>query len=424
MNSRKKALEILFEVLISKQFSNVLLAKISKAKDISSVDKQFIYTLVYGTIKNKIFIEYVANKLINPDKTPRKIQVILWMSIFQIIHLQNIPDYAIVNESVELTKEISKNYSGLVNGVLKRFITEQKELTKINIKNKQNIKPLGLSFPFWLFKKISRDYSLDVAIKVAENSLQKAKIAVRVNSLKGDIEEIFKRYHDEYNFKYSELCQDSLISERSVISSDLFKEGQITIQDEASALVCQVLSPKPNSKILDMCSAPGGKLTHIGALTNNESEITAYEISEKKIDKIKENLTRLGVLNVKIINEDATKIPGENEYDYVVLDAPCSGFGVLKRKPEIKLQSFSKEQFQSLYDNQKKLLQRAFELLKPGGEMVYSTCTINIDENQNQIKALQENNSNVTIMEEIQIFGFEKNTDGFYICKITKTLLE
>ncbi|AXK51354.1 16S rRNA (cytosine(967)-C(5))-methyltransferase RsmB [Spiroplasma alleghenense] len=420
MNSRKQALEILFEVFLNKQYSNVLLSKISSAKQISSVDKQFIYTLVYGTIKHKIFIEYVVNKLINPDKTPKKIQVILWMSVFQMIHLKNIPDYAIVNEAVELTKQVTPKFAGLVNGVLKRFLTEQKELLKVDIKNKQNIKPLSLSFPFWLFKKISRDYSLDVALKVAENSLQKAKIAVRVNSLKGNIDDIFKRYHEEYNFKYSEVCHDSLISERSVIDSDLFKDGEITIQDEASALVCQVLNPQPNSKILDMCSAPGGKLTHLAALTNNQAQITGCEISEKKIKLINQNIARLGVENVKIINQDASQIVGENQFDYIVLDAPCSGFGVLKRKPEIKLQSFTTEHLQNIYQTQKKLLQRAFELLKPGGEMVYSTCTINLDENQNQIKLLQENNEKAVVLEEIQIFGFEKNTDGFYICKLTK----
>ncbi|QHX36926.1 16S rRNA (cytosine(967)-C(5))-methyltransferase RsmB [Spiroplasma sp. BIUS-1] len=414
MNSRKEALNILFEVIKNNKFSNKLLNNLIKKEAMSKEDIAFIFKLVYGTIQYKIYLEYVVNKLIDPEKTDYKIQILLWMNLYQIKFLNSKP-YYVINEAVEIAKDINKNYSGLVNKVSKSLLEEK--YWEVDIKNKQNILSLENGFPFWLFKKIEKDYSRDQAEEFVLISNVESKISMRLNTLKISKEEFEKNYLEKYELKNSKLINYFYLSNKNIVNEDIFKKGYVTIQDQTSGLASHILNPRKESKVLDMCCAPGGKLTHLAQIMQNTGTIDAYELQENKMKLIQENLNRLGVENVNLVCKNALDID-ERKYNYILLDAPCSGYGVLRRKPEIKLKKHSETETQNLLNLQLELLEKAYRCLDKDGELVYSTCTINKDENENQIEKFLERHKDIEKIFEKVFFGREYDNDGFYICKM------
>ncbi|AGR42396.1 16S rRNA (cytosine(967)-C(5))-methyltransferase RsmB [Spiroplasma diminutum] len=416
MNSRKEALNILFEVFKNNKFSNKLLNNLIKKEAMSKEDIAFIFKLVYGTIQYKIYLEYVVNKVIDPQKTDYKIQILLWMNLYQLKFLES-KAYYVINESVEITKEINKNFSGLVNKVSK-VLTNQ-ELWKVEIKNKQNIFALENGFPFWLYKKIEKDYSKEDAKQFVLFTNIQSKISLRVNTLKISIEDFENLYLEKYSLIKSELLEGFYLSDFNIVNEEIFLKGLVTIQDQTSGLASEILNPKPNSKVLDMCCAPGGKLTHLGQIMNNTGIIVGNELQKNKEKLIQENITRLGVKNISLIFGNALDI-NEEDYDFILLDAPCSGYGVIRQKPEIKLKKYSQEEVEELLEVQSKLLEKAYKCSKVGTEIVYSTCTINKDENEKQIEKFLNNHNNIKKIYEKIFFGNEFNNDGFYICKMKR----
>ncbi|WP_035358709.1 16S rRNA (cytosine(967)-C(5))-methyltransferase RsmB [[Acholeplasma] multilocale] len=417
-NSRKLSWDILKKVFINKSFSNILLNEVSN-KNIEDKFKNLVFAIVHGTITYKLYLEYLTSKMVDPKRTPIELQIVLWMSIYQIKFLTTIPHYAIVNEAVNIAKSINPKFAGLTNACLQRVLREGDEFFEIDVKDGYKKMCIENGYPFFLFEKTRKDYGLENAIQICLDSNKKPPISFRVNTLKISTAEFLDKYQEEYQLEESGI-KDCLISKFPIVKSNLYKEGLITIQDPASILVAGTLEPKLDSKVLDMCSAPGGKLTHLAAIMNNTGELTGYEISENKIKLIQQNIDRLNVTNTVLKAGDATLINQPEYFDYILLDAPCSGFGVLKRKPEIKFNNISKAALSEIVELQEKLLDTAYKNLKIGGEMVYSTCSINKDENQNQILKFINKYPNMEIISETQLFGFENNTDGFYICKIIK----
>lgn len=417
-NSRIIAFEILKKVFKNKSFSNILLNDVSKMQ-ITEKFKNLIFATVHGTITNQILLDQVSRKLIDVKKTNIDVQILLWMSIYQIRFLKTIPQYAVVNESVIIAKSINHKFSGLMNACLKKVINEEEKLFDFSLLDEVKRTCVENSFPKTLFNLIQKGYGIEIAKKVAIDSKEKPVISFRVNTLKIATDDFFINNQETYELKKSEI-KDCLISKKAIVKSPGYINGEITIQDPASILVSNILKPEKNSKVLDMCSAPGGKLTHLSMLMENTGQIIAYEISENKIKLIKENLERLACTNVDLKCGDATLINQKNYFDYILLDAPCSGFGVLKRKPEIKINNIDINSINNIVTIQEKLLDTAYFNLKVNGTMVYSTCTINPAENEMQIKKFISKHKNMEIIEEKQLFGYEINTDGFYICKMIK----
>lgn len=416
-NSRQLAWKLLLKVFVNNSFSNILLNEIAN-KEIDEKFKNLIFAIVHGTITYKIYLEYLTNKLINPKNTPIEIKVILWMSIYQLKFLTFIPQYAILNEAASLAKSVNPKFTGLVNACLQKSIREADTFYQINIKDEERKFCVEYAFPYELFAILKKDYDLEIAQKVVIDSIIKPPISFRVNTIKTTLDAFLKKHQAEYELQTTNV-ENCLIANKPIVKSEMYKQGLITIQDQASILVAQILNPKPDSKVLDMCSAPGGKLTHLGAIMQNTGTLIGYEISAKKIPLIQQNIDRLGLNNITLIAEDATKINQPEEYNYILLDAPCSGFGVLKRKPEIKL-NINPKSLVEIVQIQANLLETAYLNLKHGGEMVYSTCTINQSENQQQIQQFLAKHQDMTIIFELQLFGYENNTDGFYMCKMLK----
>ncbi|ATQ35356.1 16S rRNA (cytosine(967)-C(5))-methyltransferase RsmB [Mesoplasma entomophilum] len=417
-NSRRIAFDILKKVFKNKSFSNILLNDVSKMQ-ISNKFKNLIFAIVHGTITNQILLDQVSRKIIDVKKTNIDIQILLWMSIYQIRFLKTIPQYAIVNESVMIAKSVNHKFSGLINACLKKVINNEEELFDFSNKDETERICIENSFPKNLFVLIQKGYGNEIAKKVAVDSNQKPVISFRVNTLKITEDDFFNKNKEEYGLEKTQI-ENCLVSKKAIVKSDSYTNGEITIQDPASILVGNVLNPTKGAKVLDMCSAPGGKLTHLSMLMENTGHITGYEISQNKIKLIEQNIERLSCKNIELKCGDATLIDEKENFDFILLDAPCSGFGVLKRKPEIKINNIEMKSINNIVQLQKKLLDTAYFNLKSNGVMVYSTCTINPFENQHQIKEFTKKYKDIKIIEEKQLFGYEMNTDGFYICKMIK----
>ncbi|WP_170264706.1 16S rRNA (cytosine(967)-C(5))-methyltransferase RsmB [Spiroplasma tabanidicola] len=414
-NARLISLNILYGVFKEDKQPNKLLNELSNTKAMSKSDIAFVFKMVYGTIQYKIYLEYVVNKIIKPNKTNYKIQLLLWLNLYQIKFL-NTPQYSVNNEAVEVAKIIDNNLAGFVNATTKKLANL--DLWKVDIKNNQNKIPLEYGFPFWLYKSLEQDYSKEIALQIVQSSNNQTMFSFRVNENKISQIEFEKLYKHKFNLKKSKIAKNCYLTDFNIINTQVFDQGLVFIQDETSILAVELLDLEKQSKVIDMCCAPGGKLSYIASLVDKKNLVDAFEINENKKNIIYSNLNRLGINNVNIEFKSALNI--NKKYERILLDAPCSGFGVLKRKPDIKLKKFSKKDMDALYQLQFDLLQKGFEHLLDEGILVYSTCTINKKENQNQIKVFLDNNKNAKLIFEKQFFGFEGNNNGFYIAKIKK----
>ena len=386
--ARENAYMILNQYFEDESFLNIALNEQLKKSNLKREDKDLCTTIVYGTIQNLLYIQYQLQPYIKGKRVKKKIRTLLYMSLYQLIYLDKIPEYAIINEAVKIAKKEGYQTSQFVNAVLRNFTrNERRSLEELDELEKISIMT---SHPLWMVKMFNKQYGLEKTKMICEEDNMPPTRCGRVNTLKTTKEE-------------------------------LLKEGKVTIQDESSQLVARLLDPQKTDYVLDMCSAPGSKTTHLAALMENQGKIEAYDLYRHKVKLIEHNLKRLGVKNVHVQAGDSTKLieryPPET-FDRILLDAPCSGFGVLKRKPEIKYHDSSV--MDGLIPLQALLLENAYNLLKNDGTMVYSTCTINKKENGMMIEHFIQKHPDMKVIEQRTILNYEYHTDGFYMCKMKK----
>ena len=337
-------------------------------------------------------------------------------------------DYATVDNLVDLTKEKNKRSAGFVNAILRNFIRDEKEISTIY--ENDDIKSLSIrySFPEEITRYIHDFYGMAYTKAYLRDANRIKDISIRINRLKTSKSDLTDQLEKEgYQVREGKISENSLIVENpsGLAESKLFKDGLFTIQQESSMKAIEVLNPEKGSKILDLCAAPGTKTTYMGEWTENEAEIIANDISKAKNDLIYENIERLTLKNISLTNYDASTFieEFENKFDYVLVDAPCSGLGVVGRKPEIRYNR-DKETIVRLAKLQREILNQAIKYLKVGGSLVYSTCTIGPLENRDNFKYLMERDELDHIEIENQDFieykSFEDMTDGFFISKFRK----
>lgn len=440
---RQIALQTLYEIEKNNAYSNIKLdeninknIKMLKEKDIS-----FISQIVYGVITWKITLDEIIKKYssIKIKKISIWILNILRMGIYQIVFLDKIPNFATINESVELAKRYGHIASSrFVNAILRKVSKEDYEQL-FNIKDEIEKISKTTSTPIWLVKQLVKERNVEDATQICNNLNQKPELIVRVNSIKITKEEFMKKL-EERKIQYEELLlKDFLVIKnlKQIEKFDLFKEGYFIVQDQSAGLAAYYLNPKKNQKILDACSAPGGKTTYLAQLMRNTGEIIALEKYQHRISLVEQNIKRLGIKNVKTIVQDATTYNKnlKNKFDKILLDVPCMGIGVIKRKPDIKWQR-TEEDIEEITKDQKNILQVCSKYLKVGGEIVYSTCSILKKENEDVIKEFLQENPNFKIKKEefeelknIDIFNINQGMininpqpgfDGFFICKLEK----
>ncbi len=418
INARKVAVNILLKIDTDKAYSNLTLNSYFKDLEISSQDKAFVTALVYGVLERKITLDYVLKRFI---KTPlKKVQPftleVLRLTLYQIMFMDKIPDSAAVNEAVKLIKRSKESRnSGFANAVLRNVLRQESLLP-----NGDSAEDLSViySCPAEIINSFIKDYGIYDTKEILKHSLLPAKLTVRVNTLKTYID-TFKENIGVECFETEPFGALILNKGIDIANNPLYNDGQFFVQDSASQRVVALLQPKANERILDMCAAPGGKSFSMGLTMENMGEIVACDLYEHKCNLIKNSAKRLGLSIIKPMVLDAT-IYDENlgEFDRILCDVPCSGLGIIGRKPEIKYKDFS--DFDNLPQIQYKILTNAKNYLKSGGKIMYSTCTLRKVENDDIINKFLSENSDFSLEYSHTFMPHKDNTDGFYCALLVK----
>lgn len=417
MNVREIALKALYEIEFKGAYSNIAVKKALSGGDITQKDRALFTNIVYGVTDKKLTLDYYISHFskIGMKKISKYILIILRMGIYQILFSDKIPESAAVNESVKLAKRYGHGASaGFVNGILRSVIREKIEYPS----DKTEYLSVKYSFPMWLCEKWIDEFGFDFTEDMMKAFEVNKKITLRANTLKTTPDELVNLL-DEEGIK-AEIIGGAVVCEGFNVERDeLYKKGFYTPQDTAAMQAAIILDPQKGDTVIDMCGAPGGKTTHIAELMKNIGKIYAFDKYEHKIELIRKNAQRLGIDIIEAKTADACEFKKEFEAvsDRVLCDVPCSGLGIIGRKPDIK---WNREEVSDIEDIQKKILENGAKYVKDGGVLVYSTCTIEKSENENITDEFIENNKEFEKLYEKTFYPHIDGTDGFYICKMQK----
>ncbi len=446
---REIALKVLYDIEKNGAYSNIALDEALKGvrrttekQEIKAKDISFISEIVYGTVSWKLTIDEVIKKYskIRIKKISPWILNILRMSIYQILFLDKVPKSAAVNEGVNLAKRYGhKASSNFVNAILRKVQKEDYD-NLFEIENDIERISKTTSMPEWIVEELRKEKTLEEVTKICQDSNLKPKFCIRVNTLKTDQENLIKELEEKEKIKVKKADLENFLlleGAKNIEGRKSFQEGKFTVQDEAAGLIPVILNPQPSEKVLDACSSPGGKTTYLAERMKNQGKIVAWDLHEHRVKLVDRAAERLGINIIETEVKDATIYEEKyaEKFDKILLDVPCLGIGVLKRKPDIKWKR-KKEDIKEITEIQEAILETCSKYLKVGGELVYSTCSILKEENQNIIHNFLKNNKNFEIEEinnikekffkkfvekekYIQVYQ-NKNTDGFFICKLKK----
>lgn len=419
MTARQLALKVLYEVEKNGAYPGMELKKQLANSELSSADRGFATELVYGVIKNRTRLDFIISKYSKQKlkKISDWIINILRMGVYQIFFLDKIPLSAAVNESVKLAKRYGHQASsGFVNGVLRNVGRNG----DVQYPKGREYYEIYYSHPKWLVDMLFDQYG-DDAEKIIENNNKVPATTVRVNVLKTTAEDVMKSLTENGITAQKTVCENILkISGFGDISKlDEYNDGLITPQGLSSYMAASAVNPQKDEVIMDLCSAPGGKTTAMAEICGDGAKIYAFDLFEHKTKLVDNNCKRLGIENVAVKAHDCTVVMDEfiGKADKILADVPCSGLGIIRKKPDIKWNKET-EDFDGIINIQKKILDNAGKYLKKNGTLVYSTCTINKNENESVAEEFAEK-YNYKI-ESMQTFLPDENHDGFFICKMTK----
>ncbi len=431
---RQEAYHIISQTLKKDLRSEILLGK-SSAKMAKAKDKLLLYHLVKGTLKMKLSLDYIAENLCDKNKykaTNLKIKTLLYLGLYQLKYSDGSPDHHVINETVELAKTLyGKTVADFVNAVLREY---QRRSDPINIdhyedlndeqgeiwlpypKNPVDMLAVKYSFSPELISRWIDLWPIEEVEQLCKYFNQPAKLSIRYNRMATDIKRFvnyFKR--KEIILKQSPLTSSIYLTEHYIdtLNDVSFNEGYFSVQDASAALTVELLNPQQDESILDLFAGPGGKCTYISELTHNTGEVIAVDKYPKKVRMIKQNLHRLQITNTITVTEDALKYaPRAAAYDRVLLDVPCSGWGVLQKKPELRWQN--KQDMKSLLKLQEHALSVGPLFVKPGGYLMYSTCTMNRKENEDQVERFLDSNKDFNLVDAADRIP-KKYTDKGYL---------
>ncbi len=437
-NARQVAFEALLKVHKDGAYSNLVVDSLLKEHpELDERDKAFVCNIVYGTLDRLILIDYNLGLYLNQPvrKLRPELHTILRMGTYQLLFMDKVPSRAAVNESVNLAKvNKSKFAASMVNAVLRRVSDNGLRLPESS-ENDPNYLAIKYSCPEWLISLWIDAYGFDNAISLAEKALEAPPVVVRANTTKISADELIWKLAEEGVISQKcETIPDALILSNTGSVDELlaYKEGLFHAQDLASQICCKALDPQEGETVFDLCSAPGGKAFTIAETMKNTGVLRAFDIYQSRVELIKSGAERQGLTNVFTYLSDAS-IYNENygKADRVLCDVPCSGLGIIRRKPEIRFKS--REDIDNLPELQYRILCNAIKYLKDGGRIVYSTCTLNPKENSEicdrflaehpdfsavklfpDLPRYSENDKYLTLMPHIH------STDGFFVAAFVK----
>ncbi|MBI5206183.1 MAG: 16S rRNA (cytosine(967)-C(5))-methyltransferase RsmB [Candidatus Firestonebacteria bacterium] len=444
---RKIALYLINRVETEKSYINILLNKYLENYKLRGKNRRLITQLVYGVVCHKNTLDWYLENVCKTKKQDVTLLNILRMAAYQFIYLDRIPDYAIINEAVNMAKNYGgKGMGGFVNAVLRDLIRKYKSI-KLPSKEADPIKYYSLSFshPEWLIKLYLEKFGENLTEQICEANNITPPLSVRINTLKISKDEIRNILKEKgFEFKESnfipEVFHIILKSESSLWEMDEYTKSLFQIQDESSALVGLALNPGEEDIVIDLCAGPGGKITHLAALMNNKGVLVGCDIYPARLKAVEQSSSNFGIKNIKLFLGDARKIfPGDfkEKADKVLADVPCSGLGVLRRRLDARWNKDQKD-LNKFPELQYEILETGYNCLKSGGTVVYSTCTIIPEENENIIYKFLENHKNVKIdnLKNIlspQLHSFinkegfvkilpskEHTMDGFFIARLIR----
>ncbi len=401
MKEREIAYNVLVKVVDEGSFSNIALRN-------TEGNSPLVTQLVYGTLRNYRLVREAWSKSVK--KLPNiKICILLDMATYEIL-LLNKPTYATVNEIVDIAKKVKGGaFVNFVNAVLRN-------IDKSSLNNESLA--ITTSHPDWLVNLWNSHYGKEISEKICLEDCLDGKVSLRVNNLLTTTEQLLN------DPKFTKGTVDGcLYYDGNIIESNYFKEKKVIIQSESSQLAVNTLDVKDNMRVLDMCAAPGSKTIQLAMNMHNTGLVVSNDLYDFRVQLIKNNCDRYGLKNVQTICHDGvtlTELFKEESFDAILLDAPCSGLGTLKHKPEIKITT-KPEDLDDIVNIQKALLETADRLVKKGGSILYSTCTLNKKENERQVANFIKQHPDYQVESEKTIFPFDFHSDGFYIAKLIKS---
>ena len=421
---RETAINLLYKIENAEGYSNIEIDKEFSKSDLSDLDKGLASELVYGVLTWKITLDEIIKRYssIKIKKISDWILNILRIGIYQIVFLDRIPVSAAVNESVKLAKKYGHEASSrFTNAILRKI--EKNEFEKLmdylatKDLTESEIISIATSHPLWLVNKLLNQFDKKFVTELLSANNEKTQITIRANTLKTSRDDLLKLL----KLKGYECTEGNLQDSIFVNKLNDFTDSLYVAQDEAAQMSVLKLAPKPGEKILDACSAPGGKTTYIAALMNNQGLVDAWDIHEHRVKLVEQNAKKLGINIIKVEVKDATEFSSGllEYYDRILLDVPCTGIGVIRKKPDIKW-SRHEEDIADLSNIQAQILSNCSKYLKKGGKLVYSTCTIFDEENSIQIQNFLKAHSDFKLIEEIKLYPNINKTDGFYIAVLER----
>ena len=444
INSREMILEILLQIEEGEHSHIALRNALNKYQFLPRQERAFITRVCEGTLEYRIQIDYIIDSFskVPVNKMKPAIREILRSAVYQLKYMDSVPDSAVCNEAVKLAqKKGFYNLKPFVNGVLRTIIREMGML-KFPKKKEDVIRYLSVrySMPEGLVQRWLDAYGEEVTEKILADFLEEKPITVRCRTYLNSVEKIC-RSMEEQGVKVTQapyLPYAKRISDfNHIMTLDAFLQGQIQVQDVSSMLVAEVANPQKGDYIIDMCAAPGGKSLHLGDKMEGFGTVDARDVSQYKVQLIEENVQRTGSINVQAKVQDATIFDVESECaaDIVIADVPCSGYGVIGKKPEIKYRA-AKQRQDELVALQRTILKRAAEYVKPRGALIFSTCTIAREENEENMMWFMNNypfklesldpylpkelHSETTALGYLQLLPGIHKTDGFFIAKFRR----
>ncbi|MCC8191910.1 MAG: 16S rRNA (cytosine(967)-C(5))-methyltransferase RsmB [Ruminococcus sp.] len=428
MTPREFVLWLLVKLEDNDGYSNILLDKELSRQDFTEQESSFASALFYGVIERKLTLDFYISKLskIRIKKLDTDVLMILRMGIYQIMYMNSVPDSAAVNESVKLSKKNKRaRTSGFVNGILRSFIRERQSI-KLPTEKTERLSVL-YSCPKWLVKKLNDEYGEQNAIDFLESSLNPSEVVLKTNTIRTSTDDLIKSLSDE-GVKASpcEFDNNAIKVKGNVFKTSAYKQGLFHAQDYSSQYAVKALDPKPYERVLDICSAPGGKAFTAAEIMQNKGELVACELYEQRAALIKNGAERLGLDIIDVKVNDALKFNSElGVFDRALCDVPCSGLGVIKRKPEIKYKS--PQSIDELPPVQLEILKVTSGYVKRGGRLIYSTCTLNKAENEEVVLKFLEQNPEISADRIFDgeasktIFPRDFGSDGFFISVLKRT---
>lgn len=405
MNTRAYILRILEQVVLDHGYANLLMRGMD---EVPGKDRAFVSEVVYGTLRNYDLLTYQWADAAN-RKVRKKTAVLLNMSAYQLLFLDRVPAYAVISEAVDLAEGKEKKF---VNAILRKV--QERGMKEPEAEDPLEKAALLYSHPLWILRMWKAHYGEKTALRIAAHDQSRAVVYGRINTLKTTREKLAAepgiRFVNDISFTYDGVLSDT----------EWFRRGEVLIQDVASAMIPGLLDVQEGMRVLDACAAPGTKAQQTAMMMNDRGTVIAGDLYPRRCELIAGLMERTGVTIVTPVVRDAVKAAEEMPYDRILADVPCSGLGDLRGKPEIRMH-ITPEGLDELIILQRDILENCACLLKPGGKLVYSTCTLSRKENEGQVAAFLGRHPEFRLVREKTFFPYELDSDGFYAAQLEKT---